>query len=134
MRRRASASIWTPPDAADAELVHDIARTLVWDPAQGLRERSDTRLMPDESIVLSLALPAQARGRVEVRVEPDAFYHDVVYPLLLETLDRTRHAEARRMIREARQAAGRSGFVLYRARCGPWSGGAGECDLQIPRD
>ncbi len=121
-------------DSPDDALVHDIARTLAWDPAEGLRERADTRLMPDQAIALHLALPPQARARVEVRVQPDAFYHEVVYPLLLQRLDQARHPGPRAMIREARQAAGRSGYLLYSADCGPWSGRVSGCELRPPGD
>lgn len=119
-------------DDAARERVHVIARTLVWEPAQGLSERADTRLMPDEVIELRLGLPPGARGRVEVEVEPDAFYHDVVYPVLLNDLDDDAHARARGLILRARHATGESAYRLFEADCGPWSGRPERCEVRVP--
>lgn len=51
-----------------------------WSREQGWGEVFDTRLRPHESRRLELPLDAAEGARAQVIVEPDADYHDRVYP------------------------------------------------------
>jgi hypothetical protein len=108
-------------DDPNNRIEHLIQRTLVIDPDEGLVEQADTRLMTDQSVTLQLAVgPAEAAtGRI--LVEPDAFYHDEVYPTLLAELPREEHRQ-RRLLEQALRESGASSYVLYEADCGAWGG------------
>jgi hypothetical protein len=118
-----------------AEVAHELQRRLVWDPDEGLVEIADTRLMPDAQVRLRLPLGTEQRAEAEVRVAPDAFYHEVVYPTLLAgegAGDATAGPPAAgRLLARARAASG-ADFVLYRADCGPWQGRPMDCRLRPP--
>ena len=115
-----------PQDDPPKRIERLIARTLVLDPDRGLIERADTRLMPDESVTLQLSLSETQAATARILVEPDAFYHDVVYPHLLGELARGEHRE-RRLLQLALTESGASPYVLYEADCGAWAGEETTC-------
>lgn len=118
--------------AADAEetasIEHVIARRMRWSRDGGWEELGDDRLAPDQWVELRLDLPAHALGRVEVRVEPDADYHDRIYPALVELLGDRLGPVERALLARARELAGRSAYTLYRFACLPWSGAEATCE------
>lgn len=77
-------------------------------------EHSDTRLEPGAAVTLSI--PWQAGGRCgsaiqfRIIVEPEWFYHEKVYPVVLEELE---DGLARDLIKQARSIAETSSFVLF---------------------
>lgn len=108
------------------QVEHQMQRTLVLDPDQGLIEQADTRLMPDQSVTLQLSLtPAQA-ATARILVEPDAFYQEVVYPTLLAELAGDEHPQIR-LLQQAQAESGASPYLLYQAHCGAWDGRETSC-------
>lgn len=98
-----------------AELV--IQRSMDWHPDSGWRELFDTRLMPGESRRLTLPLEPNATARAEVVVEPDADYHDRVYPYLVANLQDEISATALAQLRTAHTAAASSHYIAYQVDC-----------------
>ena len=115
-----------------AAVDHEIGRRLAWDPDAGLTQRADTRLLPGEQVELRLGLGRDEAARAEVRVEPGAFYAEVVYPTMLAGLDIAAHAGASRLLERARRRAAGSVYLLYRAACPRWSGATTDCELKPP--
>jgi hypothetical protein len=114
--------------AGQAPLHHDIQRSLVWDLDAGWAERSDTRLLPHQAKRLALELEPTEAAEVTVIVEPDALYHEVVYPNLERSIAKNLGAISRAWLRRAKQRASSSSYVLYRRRCPPWQGTRAECE------
>jgi len=94
-----------------------IQRTLKLDPEQGLIEQADTRLLPDETVKLHLALTPAQTAMAQILVEPDAFYHEVVYPAVLSELASADQSLARQLLQQARAVSGSSAYVLYHGFC-----------------
>lgn len=105
-----------------ARLRHVIARTMRWSLDLGWEELADTRLLPDESVELRLGLAAGDVGEVRVRVEPGYDYAERIYPTLLALWSDTLSRAERGLLEQAREAAGRSAYDLYRFTCPPWGG------------
>ena len=106
---------------------HVIRRHMQWDEEKGWRELSDTRLLPGSSVRLNLALEKDETAIASVLVEPDADYHDRVYPALLELLADELSASAIALLERARDRSGRSRYILYRFECPAWSGADAIC-------
>lgn len=128
-RIRILAQSGNPPDS---ELEHVIQRQLRWNDEQGWTEQSDTRILPKQKIRLTLNLQPPQNGEVIVLVEPDAFYHEFVYPSLEDSIGSELDPNSRAMLHEARIEAGRTGYVLYRFQCPPWQGANAKCVASIP--
>jgi hypothetical protein len=105
---------------AGRRLDHDIRRALAWSDTDGLRETSDTRLLPGESVTIALPLPARATSRVVVQVDPEYDYHQRIYPALLASLGPQLPERAREALKSARRQSQRLGYELYRFECRPW--------------
>ncbi|MDZ7754536.1 MAG: multiheme c-type cytochrome [Gammaproteobacteria bacterium] len=106
---------------------HIIQRRMSWSREQGWGEVFDTRLRPHESRRLELPLDAAEGARAQVIVEPDADYHDRVYPFLMEHLAQDLGAESMAALETARAAAGASIYTAYDVSCGPWQGEPVSC-------
>jgi len=117
-------------DPHAAERIHGIQRRLRWDPDQGWEELADTRLLPGQELRLALELEPDEDAEAVLLVEPDALYHEQVYPYLLESIGEDLDPDSLQMLRDARDQAGRTGFVLYRARCSPWAGQPIACPIE----
>lgn len=113
-----------------AELAHSIQRRLHWDPDTGWTEPADTRLLPGRELRLALALGPDEDAEAMLFVEPDAFYHEQVYPDLLESIGEDLDPASLQLLREAQHRAGRTGFLLYRAHCPPWQGREATCAIE----
>lgn len=113
-----------------AELEHSIQRRLDWDADGNWREVSDTRLLPDQELRLELELEPAADGEAILLVEPDAFYHEQVYPTLEESIGADLDPVSLGLLRDAKHKAGKSGFVLYRSWCPPWKGREVGCAVE----
>lgn len=105
-----------------ARLRHVIARTMRWSLDLGWEELADTRLLPDESVELRLGLAAGDVGEVRVRVEPGYDYAERIYPTLLALWSDTLPRAELGLLEQAREAAGRGAYDLYRFTCPPWGG------------
>lgn len=101
---------------------------LTWDPNRGWKEIFDTRLLPDQRVELTHSLAPERRLGITVLVEPDADYHERVYPELLEAIGDDLPAFDRELLEQARVASGRSAYVLYCLECKPWEGADTACD------
>jgi len=119
-------------DPEGARLEYIIQRRLQWDPDTGWTELSDTRLGPGQELRLTLALDPGADAEVVLFVEPDALYYEQVYPSLEASIGEDLDPVSLRLLREAKRRAGRTGFVLYRARCPPWPGREVACAIEPP--
>jgi hypothetical protein len=89
-------------------LEHVIARRIAFE--GGWVELSDTRLLPDSSVVVAVRVPpeaAEARGRVVVH--PDAFYRGVFEELLGGFITDT----SRALLAEAKRRAESSPFSIF---------------------
>lgn len=101
-----------------------LRRALAWDENGELTEVSDTRLMPDASIDIDLALPVAGTANVEVSVDPQYDYHTRIYPALARTFVGLHDANA--LVR-ASERAQRLRYTLYRLRCDRWRGHEARC-------
>jgi len=113
-----------------AGLEHIIQRRLYWNPDTSWTEVSDTRLRPGQELRLTLALEPAQNAEAILLVEPEALYYEQVYPSLEVAIGEELDAVSLRLLREAKQRAGRTGFVLYRAQCSPWEGREVECSIE----
>lgn len=109
-------------------LEHLIQRRLEWNEDNGWRERSDTRLMPEQSIVLNLELAEDQAAEITVFVEPDFYYYELVFPALLRSISNELLPAERNMLLQARREAGDTGYILYRLLCNQWTGSEVACD------
>lgn len=96
-----------------------LRRALAWDENGELIEASDTRLLPDASLELELALPAAETAQVEVSVDPQYDYHTRIYPALARAFAGVHDTE--KLMRASAQAQ-RLRYTLYRLRCDRWRG------------
>lgn len=99
------------------QVEHLIQRSMKWSTDKGWVELSDTRLQPDQSITLKLPLTMDQAATVKVIVEPDADYHERVYPLLIEQLAEDLSPKAMKQLESARHCSGQSIYVLYSYDC-----------------
>lgn len=74
-------------------------------------ERSDTRLLPEQSATLELAWPKSGQVKFWLAVSPDDFYHQHVYSELLHELPAD--SPPAKLIAEADQMAQASQFSLF---------------------
>ena len=110
-----------------ATLEHVIARKMRWSREEGWEELADDRLQPKQWIMLDLALPTEAEGRISVRVEPDYDYHDRVYPTLLTLLADDLNRKQQALLQKAEEKTGRTPYFLYRLTCPEWNGHEEPC-------
>lgn len=114
-------------DSQGSILEHIIQRQLLWDAQQGWMEQADTRLLPEQKIRLTLDLQPSQNGEVKVLVEPDAFYHESVYPNLEKSIGDELDPDSLAMLQEAKIESGKTGYVLYHFQCPPWQGTEMNC-------
>ncbi len=108
-------------------LHYSIQRKLVWDEQQGWKELSDTRLLPHQTVELKLNLDPQQQAMVNVVVEPDAHYHEHVYPTLLRIQGDELQPADRGMLEAALHESGKSAYRLYALDCARWIGQEAPC-------
>jgi hypothetical protein len=109
-------------------LEHVIQRRLEWDEENGWSERSDTRLLPGQSVALNLELAEAQTAEITVDVEPDAYYHEWVYPTLLRLIASELLPAERKMLLQAKLEAGNTGYLLYSLQCNRWTGTEAACE------
>ena len=85
----------------NASSVAIIQRAMSWDEDTGWQELFDTRLLPGESRRVHLPLHAKDHATASVIVEPDADYHERVYPFLIERLEGAISLAALRQLKAA---------------------------------
>lgn len=107
----------TPLDKIPAELI--IQRAMSWDEDNGWRELFDTRLLPEQSRHIRLKLKPQEQATASIIVEPDADYHDRVYPILIDRLRSKISTQALDQLETAHAAAGSSAYTAFSVNCGP---------------
>jgi Cytochrome c554 and c-prime len=120
--------------ARDAVPVREYAiqRRMSWDIDSGWRELSDTRLLPDQAVELAHTLATDQAMIISIIVDPDADYHERIYPALLELLADQLTPSERSLLENARAESGRSSYVLYCVECGPWRGVDAPCARRPP--
>lgn len=102
-----------------------LQRLMDWSTESGWTERFDTRLQAHEQRDIKVDIPEALSGWVEVWVDPDADYHDRVYPAILEAMSEDSiDSSAIDLIKQAHAVTGRSTYRLLRLRC---NGGEDEC-------
>lgn len=111
---------------------HTIQRHLDWNPIEGWRELSDTRLLPDQTAELIQPLAHSNQATLTVIVEPDADYHDRVYPELLAMLGDSLSEQDLALLERAWLESGQSSYRLYRSNCPAWTGSDVLCSVTIP--
>jgi hypothetical protein len=109
-----------------------IQRRMIWNIDTGWREISDTRLLPDQVVELVYPLDPGHAVFVSVVVEPDADYHERIYPALMEMLADTLTPSQHRLLKTAEAESGRSSYVLYCLQCGPRQKNDTPCVRQSP--
>jgi putative hemolysin len=109
-----------------------IQRRMSWDIDAGWSEVSDTRLLPDETVELAHPLAPDQAMTITIIVDPDADYHDRIYPALLEIFADQLTPSGRSLLKAARAESGRSSYVLYCMECGAWGGGDAPCAKRPP--
>ncbi len=109
-----------------------IQRHLRWDQASGWQELSDTRLMPQQHVDLKLDLMADQEALVTVDVEPDAFYHDHVYPSLFSLIGEDLDPDAFNVLKVAARESAQTKYTLYQLKCDGWRGKEMPCTQIIP--
>jgi len=96
-----------PIDGAAAE--HSISRRIAYQDGAWV-ELSDTRLMPDSGVVVTVPLAREAsQARASISVQPDAFYREVFEAMLAGMLSDT----SRLLLTEARRQADASPFRIF---------------------
>jgi hypothetical protein len=108
-------------------LRHVIQRRLEWDEENGWSERSDTRLQPGQSVELNLELADNQATEITVSVEPDAYYHEWVYPTLLRLIGDDLLPAERNILNQAMQESGDTEYLLYILHCDRWMGSEAVC-------
>jgi hypothetical protein len=109
-----------------------IQRQLAWEAETGWKELSDTRLLPYQGVDLSLEVDPNEQVKITVRVQPDAYYHQQVYPTLLQLIGEALDDTPRNLLEEAMTAAGKTGYPLYRIVCDYWHGTDDACKIKAP--
>jgi len=110
---------------------HIIQRQLFLDKQQSLQQKADTRLQAGESIELFLTLKPKQPATATIRVEPDHFYKQVIYPYFLEDsenddLDED-EKEALQLLLNAKQVE--RDYILYDIQCPSWQQKDQHCTL-----
>jgi len=110
--------------------IHIIQRQLFLDSQQNLQQKADTRLQAGETITLFLPLKPQQQAMASIRVEPDHFYKQVIYPYFLEDsneeLDKD-DKQAQHLLLKAKQV--HRDYTLYTIQCPPWQQKNQYCNL-----
>jgi len=107
----------SPAQKVPVELI--IQRAMSWDEENGWRELFDTRLLPNQDRAIRLQLQPHEAVVATVVVEPDADYHDRVYPFLIDRLQSRISAAALSQLKKAHTAAASSAYTAFRVNCGP---------------
>lgn len=94
-----------------AEKKWTISRIVEYDDEQGWVEKSDTRLMPDETRIFALSPLPQEAHTIHFRVEvtPDHFYKGVYRELLAQDMQ----PNAGKLIQRATHTANRNDYTLF---------------------
>lgn len=124
---RITITVQTNDKGEAKKATHVIQRQVDWHPQTGWKELSDTRLMPGESVDLMLPLAAKRLALVSVDVQPDADYHDRIYPMLLSAPWMKLSERDRALLEAARDEGINNEYKLYRFKCGPWNGKEKQC-------
>ncbi len=102
--------------------IHIIQRQLILDHQQNLQQKADTRLQAGESIKLFLPLTAKQQATATIKVEPDYFYQQVIYPYFLEDNDDSdldsKDKQALKLLLKAKQT--NRDYILYEIQCPRW--------------
>jgi putative hemolysin len=109
-----------------------IQRRMSWDIDAGWSEVSDTRLLPDQVVELAHPLGPRQTMIVSIIVDPDADYHERIYPDLLKIFAEQLTPSERSLLEAARSESGQSSYVLYCVECGPWRGVDAPCARRPP--
>ncbi len=101
---------------------HIIQRQLILDNQQNLQQKADTRLQAGESIKLFLPLTPKQQATATIKIEPDHFYQQVIYPYFLEDNDDSdldsEDKQALKLLLKAKQT--NSDYILYDIQCPRW--------------
>jgi len=105
------------------------------DSEQQLQQKADTRLQPNQTLELFLKLTPDQHANATIRVEPDHFYQQVIYPYFLEDDDSNTTAidiskeeqQARRLLQQAKQE--KRDYTLYDIQCPSWQKKNHQCTL-----
>jgi putative hemolysin len=115
----------------NAKKVHIIQRQLFLDKQQSLQQKVDTRLQAGETIDLFLRLDPKQHAVASIRVEPDHFYQQVIYPYFLEDSEDNTADEneqyALQLLRKAKQV--KRDYTLYDIQCPNWQQKNQPCTL-----
>jgi hypothetical protein len=109
---------------------HIIQRQLFLDKQQSLQQKADTRLQAGETITLFLPLKPQQQAIATIRVEPDHFYKQVIYPYFLNDSEEERDEadkQARQRLLKAKQV--NRDYTLYDIQCPSWQQKDQHCTL-----
>ncbi len=109
---------------------HIIQRQLFLDQQQNLQQKADTRLQAGETIKLFLPLKVSQQATAIIRVEPDHFYQQIIYPYFLDDNDSELDKEekqARQLLLKAKQV--KSTYTLYQIQCPSWQQKNHHCTL-----
>jgi hypothetical protein len=110
---------------------HIIQRQLFLDKQQNLQQKADTRLQAGETVKLFLALNPQQQAIASIRVEPDHFYQQVIYPYFLEDSDNDELDEedkqAQQLLLKAKNT--KRDYTLYDIQCPSWQQKDQHCTL-----
>jgi len=110
--------LWKGDDGS-VQTIAVIQRKMDWNAETGWTELFDTRLMPDESRQLSIKLATNITGTIEAWVDPDADYHDRVYPAILNVMKEAATANtAVEQIKQAWVSSSHSSYLILQLRCG----------------
>ena len=120
--------------AQNGEPLHEytIQRRMSWDIDAGWSEVSDTRLLPDQAVELAQPLGPDQTMIISIIVDPDADYHERIYPALLEMFAEQLTPSGRSLLEAAKAESGQSSYVLYCLECGPWHGVDAPCARRPP--
>ena len=109
---------------------HIIQRQLFLDKHQSLQQKVDTRLQAGETITLFLPLKPHQQATANIRVEPDHFYKQVIYPYFLEESDEVLDQDdkqAQHLLLKAKQV--NRDYTLYDIQCPSWQQKNHHCTL-----
>ncbi len=99
-----------------------IQRQLFLNDEQNLQQKADTRLQAGESIKLFLPLTVKQQATATIKVEPDYFYQQVIYPYFLEDNDESdlnsEDKQSLKLLLKAKQIS--RDYILYDIQCPRW--------------
>ncbi len=117
---------------------HIIQRQLYLDTEQQLQQKADSRLHPKQTLELFLTLTPEQQASATIRVEPDHFYQQVIYPYFLdddsnaEATDMSKEEQqARQLLQQAKQE--NRDYTLYDIQCSRWQQKPHDCTLSPPQ-